>query len=71
MIDYKEIGGYAELSDNAKQLFQRFLPNFFNRNADSHIEPVSVREYANHLKFYFYINGDSDWLHVCGENTWY
>lgn len=71
MIDYEEIGGYAELSDNAKELFQKFLPNFLKRNEDLHVEPVSITECSNHLKFYFYANGDSDWLHVCGENTWY
>lgn len=61
--------GYKKLSDQEKEIFNKFKENFLKVN-DSEIEFISVVRKSNYLRVDFKINGNMEWLHVT-PCSWY
>ena len=74
-IDYR-ISGYKTLDKLNKDLYQKFLINFFNAwglDARDTLKPTKVHyiKKGEYLRFDYEMNGNNGWLLVKTENQWY
>lgn len=72
-----DIKGFYNLHEVAKNIFEGFLVNFYNRQGIEHratIMPISVRvakeQGRQYIRFDYSERGIPTWLHVRGTTTW-